>query len=116
MQVSWLEVTGSAKLRKNKTYEISFKVSLKDDAFGWSSCPVFLMAKLSKKGKYIWKRINQIEADQGGQFEIPKDDKFQVTVPDEDDKTELFFGLYEVWSGKWKGGLKIHEVLIKRVD
>ncbi|KAG6395875.1 hypothetical protein SASPL_142008 [Salvia splendens] len=29
------------------------------------------------------------------------------------DDGKLSFGLYEVWSGKWKGGLKIHHAFVK---
>ncbi|KAK1556909.1 hypothetical protein Q3G72_014410 [Acer saccharum] len=73
-QVCWLEITGSVDVKAGNRYTIEFLVSMKPDAFGWSGCPVFMMAK---------------------------------------DSNKLFFGLYEVWSGKWKGGLLIHNATIK---
>lgn len=115
MEILWLEVAGSAELECNKKYEISFKVSLTDDGFGWSGCPLIMMAKFGRRGTYFWKQIDQIKGGQAP-FQIPKHDKFQITSPAKDDQKQLFFGLYEVWSRKPKGGLKIHHVLIKQVD
>ncbi|KAF2286845.1 hypothetical protein GH714_031992 [Hevea brasiliensis] len=61
LQVCWLEVTASIndqEIVKGRTYEIRFHVEMKEEAFGWTGCPVFMMAKIGKNGKYKWKRIN----------------------------------------------------------
>ncbi|KAF2286844.1 hypothetical protein GH714_031971 [Hevea brasiliensis] len=61
LQVCWLEVTASIndqEIVKGRTYEIRFHVEMKEEAFGWNGCPVFMMAKIGKNGKYKWKRIN----------------------------------------------------------
>ncbi|KAK4859887.1 hypothetical protein QYF36_013540 [Acer negundo] len=44
-QVCWLEITGSVDVKPGNKYTIEFQVSMKPDAFGWSGCPVFMMAK-----------------------------------------------------------------------
>ncbi|XP_031256713.1 protein PHLOEM PROTEIN 2-LIKE A9-like [Pistacia vera] len=112
VQVSWLEVTGSVTVTKGKKYKIWFKVSLKDGAFGWNGCPVFMMAKIGKKGRYSWKRIKPLDQFYGNNNKEIPEEGFEMDVPENGDD-QLFFGLYEVWSGKWKGGLLIHEAIIK---
>ncbi|XP_062162607.1 protein PHLOEM PROTEIN 2-LIKE A9-like [Alnus glutinosa] len=110
IQVCWLEVTGSLQLEANKTYEVGFKVSLTPDAFGWNGCPVYVMAKFGKRGKYSWKRATLKTDKAEDQYQIPE----QVLSIKSETENTLYFGLYEVWSGKWKGGLKIHEAIIKK--
>lgn len=120
IQVSWLEVTGSIDLSAGEQYEVTFKVSLAPDAFGWNGCPVYVMAKFGKKGKYTWKRatLDKGTTTTGGGFSIP-DPSLKITAlataSDASNETTLYFGLYEVWSGKWKGGLRIHEALVKKL-
>lgn len=123
VQVSWLEVTGVVPLPEvtvGKKYKVRFQVSLMaKHATSWGSCPVFLMAKVGKKGKYSWKRIKSLNLRSSGDDEVPflipdKDDgELIVTVTSGSaDNNLLYFGLYEVWSGKLKKGLKIHHVCI----
>nr|XP_048325683.1 protein PHLOEM PROTEIN 2-LIKE A9-like [Ziziphus jujuba var. spinosa] len=116
IQVSWLEVTGKTKKGEPPAagkYEVGFKISLKPDAFGWSNCHVFLMAKVGKRGKYSWRKVSLLNKDEqqangdSGQKIIPLEIK-----PNDEDR-QIYFGLYEVWSGKWKGGLLIYEAYIK---
>ncbi|KDP23148.1 hypothetical protein JCGZ_00140 [Jatropha curcas] len=114
LQVCWLEVTGSTSenLQKGKSYEIKFKVEMKEGAFGWNGCPVFIMAKIGKKGKYKWEKIDLINLakDKKGQFEIPVNGlTVEVPATYSGEDTKLYFGLYEVWTGRWKGGLVIHQ-------
>ncbi|KAJ4915360.1 phloem protein 2-A10 [Raphanus sativus] len=125
--VSWLEVTGSFdKVEPGKTYRIGFKISFTGDATGWDKAPVFMSAKVGKKGKTIWKRIKSINTN----FENLKGGTEQVTIPDETDgrfeifvspkepitqDTKLQFGLYEVWTGKWKSGLLIYDAFVQEV-
>ncbi|KAK9267164.1 hypothetical protein L1049_009584 [Liquidambar formosana] len=112
LQVSWLEVTGSMDLQPGKKYRVGFNVELKPDAFGWNGCPVYLMAKVGKKGRYKWKKINL--QDQGEKPPYYIADQFSIDSAPSTDKT-LYFGLYEVWSGKWKGGLKLNHAIVEEV-
>lgn len=124
--VSWLEVTGSfEKIESGKTYRIGFKISFKPEAAGWDEAPVFMSAKIGKKGKTVWKRIKSVNQNfgklKGGSepINIPdeSDGRFEISVspaslnPD----TMLQFGLYEVWTGRWKTGLLIHEAFVHEV-
>lgn len=119
LQVSWLEVTATVKLNPGKVYEISFQVELAPDAFGWRDIQAFLMAKVGKKGKYKWTRVKLAQDSNAGKnFKIPDTNgqPFRIEsagTPDSDNT--LHFGLYEVWSGKWKGGLKIYEANVEDV-
>ncbi|XP_062094568.1 protein PHLOEM PROTEIN 2-LIKE A9-like [Humulus lupulus] len=121
IQVSWLEVTGSQNLETGK-YKIKFYLSLKSDAFGWNGCQVYLMAKIGRRGKYKWSKIqlkdqNTSSSGSGEGTPFPSDD-FEIEVPStatDDDSKKLYFGLYEVWSGKWKGGLQIHKAVVTKV-
>lgn len=111
--MSWLEVTGSKELSPKKTYEIGFTVSLTQEAFGWNGSKVYVMAKLGRRGKYSWKRAS-LENLQGSTSDpkgIPYEEKLTITTGDSE-KT-IYFGMYEVWSGKWKGGLRIHNAFIR---
>ena len=111
VQVCWLEVTGKAgagSIAPGK-YKIKFEVSKKEDAFGWN-CPVYMIAKSGKKGRYSWKKIDVSTEVTTDKKELPPD--FEIDVKATDDNT-IYFGLYEVWSGKWKGGLKIHGAIVE---
>ena len=110
----WLEVTGSVQLNPSTSYQITFTLSFKGDAFGWSGTPVFMIAKVGKKGRYKWKKLKELENLPKEPSEVPSNDEpFVVDVPEGQFDTRLYFGLYEVWSGTWKGGLKIHQAVIK---
>lgn len=115
LQVSWLEVTGSVEgLRPKKGYNLTFEVKLTADAFGWKDIQVFLMAKVGKKGKYKWKKV---KLEQGQKIESPDGKQLlSIDVPnDTTDMNTLHFGLYEVWSGKWKGGLEIYNAKVTAI-
>nr|AWL54297.1 phloem protein 2-12 [Boehmeria nivea] len=113
IQVSWLEVTGSTPLDVGSKYKINFELSLKPDAFGWNGCQVYIMAKVGKKGKYKWKKISLKDPKPAL---YPADSTLEVETITEDEKKDptLYFGLYEVWSGKWKGGLLIHHAVVTK--
>ncbi|XP_022720933.1 protein PHLOEM PROTEIN 2-LIKE A9-like [Durio zibethinus] len=113
VQVSWLEVTGSVPLEASTNYQITFKLSFKGDASGWSGSPVFLMAKVGKKGKYKWKRLKELENLPRQPTEVPNE-PFVVEVLGNPPDKRLYFGLYEVWTGKWKKGLRVHEAIVKK--
>ncbi|XVF42272.1 hypothetical protein PTKIN_Ptkin01aG0347600 [Pterospermum kingtungense] len=119
VMVSWLEVTGSVLLKPSICYQITFKLSFNGGAFGWSGSPVFLMARIGAKGRYKWRRLKELENGQlpATPIEVPSiDDPFVVgPLPHNLPDKRLYIGLYEVWSGKWKGGLKLHEAIIKKI-
>lgn len=113
VQVSWLEVTGSREnLAPGKTYEIGFKISLTQEAFGWNGSKVYVMAKLGRRGKYTWKRASLDSFTNGIPVEIPLANE-KLKIQTTNSETSIYFGMYEVWSGKWKGGLKIHNAYIR---
>ncbi|KAJ0081818.1 hypothetical protein Patl1_09895 [Pistacia atlantica] len=119
-KVCWLQVTGKTKVKRGKSYEIEFNITLKADGFGWNGLPLFLMAKIGAKGKSIWKKIKPLEQTPNDKtFDIPKpEEKFIVKIPDNkgDEEQDLFFGFYEIWSNKWKGGLLINYATVKEVS
>ncbi|KAI9126761.1 hypothetical protein K1719_002357 [Acacia pycnantha] len=112
IQVSWLDVSGVVDIQPGKKYCVRFEVKLKPDAFGWTGSPVLVMAKAGKRGKYVFSEIS-LTNSQEYKF-IPSSEQSQVIVEVPQDLTDpkLYFGLYEVWSGKWKGGLQISKVKI----
>ncbi|CAG7864159.1 unnamed protein product [Brassica rapa] len=117
--VSWLEVTGSfEETEPGKAYQIGFKISFKPDATGWDGAPLVMSAKIGKKGKTVWKKIKSVNQNKGGSepVNIPdeSDGQFEISVsPTADNQdTKLQFGLYEVWTGRWKTGLLIHEAFV----
>ncbi|PRQ30003.1 putative phloem protein [Rosa chinensis] len=113
VQVSWLEVTGSVdELKPGKGYDLTFEVGLAGDAFGWKDIQVFLMAKVGKKGRYKWTRVKLDQDRTNERVTIPYNQKLSIDVPAGTRDTTLHFGLYEVWSGKWKGGLKIYNAKV----
>ncbi|KAJ6688552.1 hypothetical protein OIU74_017124 [Salix koriyanagi] len=112
VQVCWFEVTGRTGvvcITPGK-YKIKFEVSKKQDAFGWNS-PVYMIAKSGKKGRYSWKKIDVSTEVTTEKKELPQD--FEIEVKADTDDNTIYFGLYEVWSGKWKGGLKIHGATVE---
>jgi Phloem protein 2 len=114
--VCWLDVNGSISLRKlnpNTDYKLQFRLHLKPDAFGWNESPVYLMVKVGKTGKPTWRSVDLRQYPYGKTFHVPNDKNALKFRFDRETKNEkLIFGLYEVWSGKWKGGLIIEDVLI----
>ncbi|XP_012483774.1 protein PHLOEM PROTEIN 2-LIKE A9 isoform X1 [Gossypium raimondii] len=116
VQVSWLEVTGvTPRLHASTTYQITFQLSLEKGASGWTGAPVFLMAKVGKKGKYKWKKL-EVEKLTRDPTDFPSvRDPFGVEIADEQLDKRLYFGLYEVWSGRWKKGLKVYKATVKQI-
>ncbi|KAF5197035.1 Phloem protein 2-like a9 [Thalictrum thalictroides] len=115
-QVCWLEVTASvplARLVPGIKYNVSFDVRLKPDAFGWNEIPIHIMAKIGKKGKYKWKSyILGIAKIPPSKIQLILDEPLQVTSAQKDSGDNLYVGLYEVWRGRWKGGLLIDEARV----
>lgn len=123
-QVCWLEVTGSTNrdLVPEKTYKVSFGVSLGPDAFGWDDCSVYIMAKIGKKGNFRFQKVNLgiITTTTDPEISLIPFTELTVTVPtprtnNNNDDLKLYFGLYDVWTNRWKGGLRIHYALVEMV-
>ncbi|KAM1007996.1 hypothetical protein ACFX2A_004584 [Malus domestica] len=116
-QVSWLEVTGSVSLIPTKTYQISLDVEMAPSSFGWRDIQAFLMAKVGKRGKYKWTKVKVVQDPNVGRFTIPDKTSppLRIEVLPASVDNMLHFGLYEIWSGKWKGGLKIHQANVTEV-
>ncbi|CAD5192812.1 unnamed protein product [Musa acuminata subsp. malaccensis] len=120
-QVSWLEVSGvfdksvldtvNAGLDTSKTYSLKFRVKMKADAFGWSGCPVYLMVKDGDTKKFKWKKVDLSRLTAGTEVYIPESPDKHTFRPPAD---KLTFGLFEIWRGRWKGGLEILQVIIER--
>ncbi|KAI4306376.1 hypothetical protein L6164_029658 [Bauhinia variegata] len=111
MQVSWLEVSGSVRVTKGRKYRVKFEVSLDADSFGFKGTTLLIMAKVGKNGAYNY---DEVTLAQAGKLTIPnKTSGLEVQIPSDASDPTLYFGLYEVWSGKWKGGLEIHKALVQ---
>ncbi|KAL3575624.1 hypothetical protein D5086_023725 [Populus alba] len=95
-------------------YEIKFKLEVKPGAFGLSNSPIFMMAKVGKRGRYKWNKIKLQEKNSDNRTAIVEP-TFQIDVKGTADDNKLYFGLYEVWTGKWKGGLLIHGATVDPV-
>lgn len=110
----WFEVKATYKnAKRGSKYNIGFNISLKSEAFGWESSPVFLMAKVGESGSYTWKRLYLTDMEAEKPFNIP--DNFEIVIPITAKDTTLQFGLYEIWGGRWKGGLCIHHAYVTKV-
>ncbi|WOL17810.1 hypothetical protein Cni_G26610 [Canna indica] len=118
LQVSWLEVTGALdlanhkhQLSPSKTYEVIYHIKFKADAFGFSKVPITLLLvtpdgkreKISEmmethrnRGVDLWHEIY------GGEFRVP------ATVTG-----KVEFGVLEVESQRWKGGMIFAGVTIR---
>lgn len=109
----WFEVKATHKGAKaGSKYKIGFNISLTDDASGWENTPVFLMAKVGESGSYDWKRLYLSTKDKTP-HNFPE--CFEVDVPSTADDTTLIFGLYEIWAGRWKRGMKIHHAFVTKI-
>ncbi|XP_038877535.1 protein PHLOEM PROTEIN 2-LIKE A9-like [Benincasa hispida] len=115
IKVTWLEVKAIYKGAKaGSKYRIGFKVGLKPDAFGWDNSPVFLMAKVGESGSYAWKRLYFNTRDlKTKAVNFPSN--FEINIPSSAEDTTLYFGLYEIWGGRWKGGLRIYHAFVNKV-
>ncbi|KAK8930612.1 Protein PHLOEM PROTEIN 2-LIKE A9 [Platanthera zijinensis] len=119
VQVSWLQVNGKAKLsyfKKGRDYAVRFRVELRPDNFGWGDRPVYLMSGVD--GQRLWRKADLGAKRPDEAFDIPMDRPltFRVPVPSNYSNSAVVeFGMYEIWRGRWKGGLVIHEVVIEPV-
>ncbi|GLT59919.1 hypothetical protein SLA2020_327130 [Shorea laevis] len=118
VKVSWLQVTGLAAVERGKKYEITFKLSMKANNRGWRNSPVYLMAKIGRRGEYQRKRLQLDHSQMKEPTYVPNfsGETFQIFVPATILDGRLFFGLYEVWSGNWKEGPRIHGAIVKEIE
>lgn len=112
----WFEVKATYKGAKaGSKYKIGFKISLTCDAFGWDSSPVYLMAKVGEFGSYTWKRLYLSSKEHPEKVEFDFPSNFEIDIPISAEDTTLIFGLYEIWGGRWKGGMRIHHAYVTKV-
>ena len=114
IQVSWLEVSGKVgPVKVGETYVVNFDIAVKDTGFGWGNTEVLIMAKIGKKGSYKYKPV-KLACGDNGYIPKPDEEQLEITVTVNDKDLDLHFGLYEVWSGKWKGGLIIKKAEVTK--
>ncbi|KAL0542552.1 hypothetical protein IC582_017619 [Cucumis melo] len=115
INVTWLEVKAIYRGAKpGSKYKIGFKISLTSEPVGWDSSPVFMMAKVGESGSYIWKRL-YFDINNAGKPPTDFPSNFSISVPVSAQDTTLFFGLYEIWGGRWKKGLRIHHAFVTKI-
>ncbi|XP_023519279.1 protein PHLOEM PROTEIN 2-LIKE A9 [Cucurbita pepo subsp. pepo] len=117
LQVSWLEVTCSTdNVEVGKSYKVGFNLSMTAAAFGWKGCTVYIMAKIGKAGMFVYKKVCLDTKETN--FDMPEEGLVITVKPPTSSPGDnhLYFGMYEVWSGRWKGGLKIHHAFVEKVN
>ncbi|XP_064940539.1 uncharacterized protein PHLOEM PROTEIN 2-LIKE A4-like [Musa acuminata AAA Group] len=120
-QVSWLEATKTLDLDDEKykkvfdgyqACEILYNIKFKVDAFGWHGVPVTFQVNTptqdegytkDEKLESYRKRTSGWQQIHGGEFKIPKTEK----------KGKVKFGMYEIKSQRWKGGILLAGVTLK---
>ncbi|KAF9610832.1 hypothetical protein IFM89_025198 [Coptis chinensis] len=119
IQVCWLEVTALlplSRLQVGKKYNVRFDVSLKADAFGWNKqTPLYLAAKIGKKGKYKLKSSSIASSPEAETINISLGEPLEINEDEKNSGGMLYFGLYEL-GGRWKGGLLIKEARVEQID
>lgn len=114
--MNWIEVTGklsilpSMALSTSTTYEILYILKFREDAFGWHSAPVKFKLRINGEDKVKSEILHCYREKQdewheipGGQFTVSKD----ITVG------MVEFGMFEVESDWWKGGLILAGIKIE---
>lgn len=120
-QVSWLEATKTLDLDHEKykkvfdgceSCEILYNIKFKVDAFGWHGVPVTFQVNTpnpdegytrDERLESYRKRCSGWQQIHGGQFKVPKTEK----------KGNVKFGMYEIKSQRWKGGILLAGVTLK---
>ncbi|XP_022978966.1 protein PHLOEM PROTEIN 2-LIKE A9-like isoform X2 [Cucurbita maxima] len=111
-EVMWFEVKATYRGAKaGRKYKVGFNISLDHDAHGWEGSPVFMMATVGFSSDYNWKKL-YIKKDLQ-KTDFPNDYEIEIPVSARD--TTLQFGLYEIWNGKWKKGLRIHHAFVNQL-
>ncbi|GKU92633.1 hypothetical protein SLEP1_g6340 [Rubroshorea leprosula] len=94
LKVTWFQLSGSVPVIPGKKYRISFKLGFNPNSFGWKAHPTFLMAKIGKSGRYVWKSLKGVERMPGGPIDLPDHcNPFEIEVPPSALDTTLYFGI-----------------------
>ncbi|CAL9130259.1 unnamed protein product [Musa textilis] len=120
-QVSWLEATKTLDLDEEKykrvfdgckTCEILYNIKFKVDAFGWHGVPVTFQVNSPKPGDDYTRdeRLESYRKRSSGWHQI---DGGRFTVPEGEKKGKVKFGMYEIKSQRWKGGILLAGVTLK---
>ncbi|KAA8544783.1 hypothetical protein F0562_019513 [Nyssa sinensis] len=117
LQVNWLEVKGTMDLSllkdtRKTAYTIHYMIKFRVDAFGWHSAPVKFKVRVNGEETEdsmtvepyrvkhdVWQEVH------GGQFTISNNTDVG--------NGSVEFGMFEVESDWWKGGMVLGGVLIK---
>ncbi|KAH9747395.1 hypothetical protein WN944_011859 [Citrus x changshan-huyou] len=115
LQVNWIEVTGKLPIISSmaaltpKAYEIFYIVKFRVDAFGWHSVPVKFKVRVNgeEKVKSVMLQLYREKQEEwqeipGGDFAVPRDTVGTVE-----------FGMFEIESDWWKGGMVLAGIVIK---
>lgn len=115
LQVNWIEVTGKLPIISSmaaltpKAYEIFYIVKFRVDAFGWRSVPVKFKVRVNgeEKVKSVMLQLYREKQEEwqeipGGDFAVPRDTVGTVE-----------FGMFEIESDWWKGGMVLAGIVIK---
>lgn len=106
-----------SKTEPGKEYEVGFKLSFTADAFGWSGSPVYILVKRGKTAKFKGHKFSLDTSKESEEIKAKIDPIDNITTDEaEDENSKVYFGLYEVWRGKWKGGLRIHHAFIQELN
>ncbi|KAJ0081265.1 hypothetical protein Patl1_11844 [Pistacia atlantica] len=113
-QVNWIEVTGNLHCFASvagsaKMYEIFYVVKFQVDAFGWHSVPIKFKVKHNGEERVRTVMLQAYREKQEEWLEIPGGD---FTVSD-DKFGAVEFGMFEVESDWWKGGMVLAGIRVK---
>jgi len=119
-KIVWLEATGEVPAEPGKTYEVSFTVSLTDNAQFWDKCPVYVVANVGGSEEQLrennWGEASLFNITPNVRTDIPPPlVKASVSVNTNLMYKTLQFGLYDIWCNEWKTGLRIHEANVNVV-
>ncbi|GMY34944.1 protein phloem protein 2-like a2 [Fagus crenata] len=115
LQVNWTEVTGKVSTNAFKMvapaskYEIYYIVKFKVDAFGWHSVPIKFKVKINGKETVKSMILESYREKNDVWHEIPGGEFSVVT----ETTGNVAFGMFEVESDWWKGGMVLAGIKIK---
>ncbi|KAI9126839.1 hypothetical protein K1719_002435 [Acacia pycnantha] len=98
--------TCSVSTKQHPGKEIQFEVKLKHDAFGWTRSLVLVLAEVGKKGKYVFSETALSYSNDHVTIPTPESKSGRRKRAGECPEAKIYFGLYKVWSGKWREGFR----------
>ncbi|KAF3958685.1 hypothetical protein ACB098_07G051500 [Castanea mollissima] len=120
LQVNWIEVTGKipssnfSKEAPASKYEIYYIVKFKVDAFGWHSVPIKFKVRINGEETVKSMNLESYREKNDVWHEIPGG---EFSVVKERSAGNVEFGMFEVESDWWKGGMVLAGIKIKpKVD